>query len=1043
MNNTWVIKKNKALNNEDYAHEKCQRKLLGKTSNEFTNFKSYFMKAALNICLIVVVFLCNNDLFANGGWQQKLDLINSSDNANNSQIETMPNGDCLIATAFSQIWDTAIYLHQYYKENGEILLDKTQYISNKHVQRIHALKYLESIQKYILIYEEYKPYTVPFENNGIYYQIIESFEPFVISPKELLYAFRKDDLYTNRLVVNIENATIEAGFSIAKLIDEHIPDSIYFHRVSINLSNLDTISQHDSVVIPSLYNSTSIQHALYTMKKVQDDYILNLSNVDASNTCFAKLIKIHSDLSWDSAVVYFPNGFIAPQLLDNGNVLVKTDFFNDNYYTKTRVYNSDLEYLYSIDSTSNAGIASFYIEPNDGKLINLEADYYYPNQTGEYGMTKELIDITNRKAKLQEIWHINYPQEIQYRNFQIISQTTFKDGYAFLFGYVAGNSNRTLYLVKIDSLGNVYNNLIQGNVVGDMDNNCVFNEDTDVHMRDITVTANIDNYMLYTSTDAAGNYQFATNSSGFIKVAPRNNFRYPLWKGGSCSDTITVVLSTAQSVDSIDFNFQPTVICKNLTVDVALRRFRHFDPVYYDVRYCNTGTQQAKQAYIDISVDPLLEMDVVTSQDGNVFPFVDLGDNVYRLEVGDVSIFDCGTFIVQLHERPEAVLGQTVCIESHIYPDDVCTLARYEGSIIEASAECLGDSVRLQLRNKGQGMVTPKPYFVIEDQVIRKSHNYLLASDEILTEMLPADSGKTYRILAEQEDGFPQEIGDRYTTAAIEGCRPVPGNPFSTGNILPFPNYDGAPYFSTDCKVIVGSFDPNEKTASPIGYGSEHFIEKNTAIDYTIYFQNTGNDTAYKVVVIDTISPSLDINTISSIVTSHNFQFERIDSNVVRFVFDSIYLVDSFQNEPLSHGFIKFNIQQTKENPKDTKIYNSAAIYFDRNAPIVTNATFHTIGENYIEIKLVTSAINNQLNFKSVQVLPNPFREKASVVVEGDELQNPLLLLINVQGQVVRTIIPTIRNTFEIEKADLAKGMYLFKILENNNEVAVGKLLAQ
>ena len=69
------------------------------------------------------------------------------------------------------------------------------------------------------------------------------------------------------------------------------------------------------------------------MKKVDDDYILNLSNTDGS-LYYAKLIKIHNDLSWDSAVVYFPNGYIAPQLLDNGKVLVKTDFFDNNNYSR-------------------------------------------------------------------------------------------------------------------------------------------------------------------------------------------------------------------------------------------------------------------------------------------------------------------------------------------------------------------------------------------------------------------------------------------------------------------------------------------------------------------------------------------------------------------------------------------------------------------------------------------------------------------------------------------------------------------------------------
>jgi uncharacterized repeat protein (TIGR01451 family) len=88
-------------------------------------------------------------------------------------------------------------------------------------------------------------------------------------------------------------------------------------------------------------------------------------------------------------------------------------------------------------------------------------------------------------------------------------------------------------------------------------------------------------------------------------------------------------------------------------------------------------------------------------------------------------------------------------------------------------------------------------------------------------------------------------------------------------SLAPYPNYDGAPYRATDCRMIVGSFDPNEKEASPAGYGAQHFIEENTDINYTIHFQNTGNDTAYKVVIVDTISSTLDINTLIPLVASH------------------------------------------------------------------------------------------------------------------------------------------------------------------------------
>ena len=858
------------------------------------------------------------------------------------------------------------------------------------------------------------------------------------------YDFTYDDLYTNKLIVTETDSTIEAGFSTTKIdnVNNYVRDTIKFIKAQISFSNLDTLARIDSVIISNKYSSTAIQHALYTMKKVDDDYILNLSNTDGS-LYYAKLIKIHNDLSWDSAVVYFPNGYIAPQLLDNGKVLVKTDFFDNNNYSKTNVYNNNLEFLFSIDSTSMTGFASFYIEPRNGKVINLEADYY-PNQTvqpGEYGMTKELIDITNRKANPQEIWFINYPQEILYRNFQVVSQTTFKDGYAYLFGYVAGPNNRNLYLIRIDSSGNVYNKLIQGHVLGDFNNNCL-NDSGDINLRHITITASIDTNVLFTSSDNYGNFQFATNTSGTVKLFPRSSFRYPLWARGDCSDTTIVTLSTDVSIDSVNFNFTPTVVCSNLNVGVQLQRFRHLDPViYYYIDYCNTGTQNASDVYIDLSVDPLLIVDNATTNGEIPISISELGNHRYRLYVGSADIFDCGKLIVRLHEAPEATLGRTVCIQSHIYPDSVCVQPDYNGSIIVASATCLGDSVELKLKNDGAAMQQPKKYIVIEDQVIRQISTYQLEVNGTKTEMVPADSGKTYRIIAEQEDDFPIELGEKYVTAFIEGCRPTSQNPISTGNVLAFSNYN-APYRATDCKMIVGSYDPNAKEALPFGYGPQHYIEPNTTINYTLHFQNTGNDTAFKVVVVDTISATLDINTIVPLVSSHDYRFERIDSNVVQFVFDPIFLVDSVQNEPLSHGFVNFSIQQKKDNPIGTKIYNNVSIYFDRNEAIVTNTTFHTIGRDFIQMQLISSAKNIKFNVEEVAVFPNPFREKTQIIVKSAELKNAVLVLMNLEGQILKTISSN-NNTFDIYRDDLANGMYLFKILENDEEVATGKIIAQ
>ena len=129
MKRAATLHQNTMHNSIYYLHNGFMRVETDKTANRFTNFKFHVMRKFLKISLAFILFICYNNLFASG-WQQKLDLINPSDNAANSEIEMMPNGNCLIATNFNQPWDTAIYLHQYKKENGEILLFRT-ILSNK------------------------------------------------------------------------------------------------------------------------------------------------------------------------------------------------------------------------------------------------------------------------------------------------------------------------------------------------------------------------------------------------------------------------------------------------------------------------------------------------------------------------------------------------------------------------------------------------------------------------------------------------------------------------------------------------------------------------------------------------------------------------------------------------------------------------------------------------------------------------------------------------------------------------------------------------
>lgn len=579
---------------------------------------------------------------------------------------------------------------------------------------------------------------------------------------------------------------------------------------------------------------------------------------------------------------------------------------------------------------------------------------------------------------------------------------------------------------------------IKGSVYTDNNSNCQ-QDANEKKLPSMTVTATSPLYTTYTGTDPNGNYEFLLDT-GHIQVSVRPNINYPYFMNGSCSSPQNFYAPVADTLfDNVNFGLTPTINCILNTVNLSTTPpFRIGRPKTYNVSYCNNGTIASPNTYIIIKLDSLLDLDSAS------ISYTSLPNHTYRFNIGNLDFLNCGNFSFVATPRIGAViLSQTLCAEAHIYPDTICGTPNYTGAFIEASAQCLGDSVRFQLQNTGVGnMPAIKKYIVIEDNVLRINRNYQLNANQILTETIDADSGRTYRIIADQPDELPASYGDKFATAAIENCQPVQGN-FHTGYFTQFPNYDGEPYRAMSCNVITGSYDPNEKVASPVGYAAQHYIEANTQIDYQINFQNTGNDTAFKVVVADTISPTLDINSIQLGVGSHAYQFQRTDSNVVQFVLDSINLVDSFRNERLSHGFVKFKIQQKANNPDGTKIYNKAAIYFDYNTPITTNKTMHTIGRDFVQVNLISGIKNTQYHVKAVKVYPNPFREKTQIIIESDALKNPVLILQTLEGQIIKSIPSSSQNTFDVYREDLTNGMYIFKVVQNNEQIASGKLVIQ
>ena len=234
--------------------------------------------------------------------------------------------------------------------------------------------------------------------------------------------------------------------------------------------------------------------------------------------------------------------------------------------------------------------------------------------------------------------------------------------------------------------------------------------------------------------------------------------------------------------------------------------------------------------------------------------------------------------------------------------------------------------------------------------------------------------------------------------------------------------------------LVTGSFDPNEKRVEPAG----KILEGDSILTYTIGFQNTGTDSTHFIIVKDTLSPSLNAATVRNIASSHPYsEFTISGQGILTWVFNPLRLVDSFTNEPGSHGFVKFTVKKKNNMPVGSIISNTAHIYFDYNTPVVTNTVADTISEpNFI------SPVRSDDGL-SVKAFPNPFGHSTNILVNG--LQGNFdFELYDVTGRLRNKFSSIETNQFILQRDELSSGIYFYRITSmNKKQSGFGKLVVE
>lgn len=211
----------------------------------------------------------------------------------------------------------------------------------------------------------------------------------------------------------------------------------------------------------------------------------------------------------------------------------------------------------------------------------------------------------------------------------------------------------------------------------------------------------------------------------------------------------------------------------------------------------------------------------------------------------------------------------------------------------------------------------------------------------------------------------------------------------------------------------VNSQDPNDKIVQE---GTDIFENQvGEFLNYIVRFQNIGSAEAINVRVDDLLDENLNLNSFRALSSSHEYQLEITGNNNVSFIFDGINLPSVDVDEEGSNGFIIYQIRTNNDLEIDDSVSNRANIFFDFNAPIVTNTVTTTVVEPL--------AIDEFDIVNSIKVFPNPVLDILSVELL-DTIEMSHLIVYSLLGE---ELLVSKQTTLDFSK--YSKGIYFVKVI--------------
>ena len=579
--------------------------------------------------------------------------------------------------------------------------------------------------------------------------------------------------------------------------------------------------------------------------------------------------------------------------------------------------------------------------------------------------------------------------------------------------------------------------MIEGNVFYDTEEDCPGTQIPDISDEPLEgwlVRVKGENNTYFGTTDENGFYSILVDTGTYkVSVLPANDY----WEPCVIEYNLPPITEFYQT-DTVNIPVFAVIECPYMEVNLSTE-FQFFGacmPVTYNVQYGNKGTSLADEAYIEILLD-----DDLTYDSASVVPNL-IDGNLLRFDLGDVEALTNDDFFIYTTVSCDVLQFQAGLVSAHVYPDSLCAMPseEWDGSSITVTGVCEPDSVRFNILNVGDPIMEELDYIIVEDQVMFLEETF---TENMLSVGLPKN-GSTYRIIVEQSTGHP---GSNFPTVAVEGCVGDEADDYSTGFVTQFPENDQDPFISIDRQEIqefIGSTLPVEMRGYPKGY-KNRYVNASTEIEYLISFSNVGTDTIKRVVIRDTLSTHLDVTSILPGASSHPYEFEVYDNGILKITLSDIQLLPGGSAEEAStYGFVKFRIAQKPDNPIGTIIYNSAAIFFDYDAPLETNRVRHVIAEFPDALDTLEIVSNEEVIVPGLEIdiYPNPFVDGTTFELKGVELENVEITIFDLDGRVIRR--DRFRgNQFHFYRNLLPQGIYIYKLETEGQLLNSGKIMVR